>query len=108
MQNVAAFALENNFETVKWDQYNDAEISQMLTTIKGVGTWTVEMILMFTLGRPDVFPSKDLGIQQAIAGLYNINESGKKLLLQMTEIAEPWRPYRTLACRYLWHWKNNQ
>jgi DNA-3-methyladenine glycosylase II len=64
------------------------------------------MILMFTLGRPDVFPKDDLGIQQAIIRLYNLNTVGKDLHREMTEIAEPWRPYRTVACRYLWHWKN--
>lgn len=106
LQNVATYALENKIDAVEWDHYNDAEIIQMLTKIKGVGRWTVEMILMFTLGRPDVFPTDDLGIQQAITRLYNLNTSGKELLRDMTEIAEPWRPYRTAACRYLWFWKD--
>jgi len=106
LQNVAIYALENKLNMVEWEQYDDTEIIHMLTKIKGVGRWTVEMILMFTLGRPDVFPANDLGIQQAITRLYNINESGKNLFHQMTDIAEPWRPYRTVACRYLWHWKN--
>ncbi|MEZ4939834.1 MAG: DNA-3-methyladenine glycosylase [Saprospiraceae bacterium] len=106
LQNVANYALENKIEAVKWDHYDDTQIIQMLTKIKGVGRWTVEMILMFTLGRPDVFPKDDLGIQQAIIRLYNLNTVGKDLHREMTEIAEPWRPYRTVACRYLWHWKN--
>lgn len=106
LQNVAAYALENNIDSIEWDHYEDTEIIQMLTKIKGVGRWTVEMILMFTLGRPDIFPADDLGIQQAIFRLYNLNSSGKDLLREMTEIAEPWRPYRTVACRYLWYWKN--
>lgn len=106
LQNVAAYALENNIDSIKWEHYDDMEIIQMLTKIKGVGRWTVEMILMFTLGRPDVFPKDDLGIQQAIFRLYNLNTSGKDLLREMTEIAESWRPYRTVACRYLWYWKN--
>lgn len=106
LQNVAAYALENNIDSIEWEHYDDMEIIQMLTKIKGVGRWTVEMILMFTLGRPDVFPKDDLGIQQAIFRLYNLNTSGKDLLREMTEIAESWRPYRTVACRYLWYWKN--
>lgn len=107
MQNVAAFSLENNFESYQWDQYDDDAIIRLLTEIKGVGRWTAEMILMFTLGRPDVFPNLDLGIQQAISRLYNINETGKPLLNQMDKIAEAWRPHRSVACRFLWYWKNN-
>jgi DNA-3-methyladenine glycosylase II len=79
-----------------------AAVIQYLTQIKGVGKWTVEMILMFTLQRPDVLPVDDLGIQNAIAGLYGIGEKGKALKEKMVEVAAPWQPYRSYACYYLW------
>ncbi|MCC6459295.1 MAG: DNA-3-methyladenine glycosylase 2 family protein [Saprospiraceae bacterium] len=108
MKNVAAFALENNLETYSWDTRTDEEIIAFLTKIKGVGKWTVEMTLMFTLQRPNVFPQDDLGIQQSMIQLYALPESGKLLRQRMVEIAAAWQPHRSLACRYLWRWKNNQ
>jgi len=107
LQNVAAFTLKNNLENYPWDNLSDMEIISLLTQIKGVGQWTAEMILMFTLSRPDVFPTDDLGIQQAMIRLFSMTETGKDLRKKMIETAEPWRPYRTVACRYLWRWKDN-
>ncbi|BDS14834.1 DNA-3-methyladenine glycosylase family protein [Aureispira anguillae] len=106
MQNIAAFALEHQFDQINWDDYTDKELVTFLTQIKGVGTWTVQMMLMFTLQRSDVFPSADLGIQQAMQKLYNIEGKGKVLISQMDKIAANWSPYRTIACRYLWQWKD--
>ncbi len=108
LKNVAAFTLENDLENYSWNDLADAEIISFLTQIKGVGQWTAEMILIFTLNRPDIFPADDLGIQQAMARLYSISESGKDLRKKMISISEPWRPYRTIACRYLWRWKDNK
>lgn len=108
LKNVAAFTLENDLENYSWNNLTDAEIISFLTQIKGVGQWTAEMILIFTLNRPDIFPTDDLGIQQAMARLYSISESGKDLRKKMISISEPWRPYRTIACRYLWRWKDNK
>jgi DNA-3-methyladenine glycosylase II len=81
---------------------------EYLTRIKGVGKWTVEMILIFTLKRPDVFSAGDLGIQQAMKKLYALNEEGRDLIRRMETIAAPWSPDRSLACRYLWKWKDGQ
>lgn len=106
MQNIAAFALEHQLDSIDWAQYSDQEIIKLLTQIKGVGTWTVQMMLMFTLQRPDVFPSADLGIQQAMQRLYHLEGKGKELLSKMQAIAAAWSPYRTTACRYLWLWKD--
>ena len=64
------------------------------------------MILMLTLNRPDILPVDDLGIQNGIKGLYKLEETGKELKKKMVEVAEPWRPFRTHACRYLWRWKD--
>ena len=72
-----------------------------------MGQWTVEMILMFTLGREDVFALDDLGIQQSIAKLYGLDATDKKLLKEkMVQLSAKWSPYRTYACRYLWGWKD--
>lgn len=107
LRNVAAFSLQYDLENHDWDSMSDDEIIDFLSRIKGVGKWTAQMILMFTIGRPDVFPVDDLGIQQAITRLYGLDEKDKKIKQKMIEIAEPWRPYRTIACRYLWRWKDN-
>ncbi len=108
LQNVAQFALENDLEKIDWASMSDEEIISFLTTIKGVGKWTVQMLLMFTLARPDIFPVDDLGIQQGMQRLFKIEEQNPRLLkIRMTELAEPWRPWRTVACRYLWRWKDN-
>jgi DNA-3-methyladenine glycosylase II len=82
------------------DSLDDEEVIERLTTIKGVGRWTAEMFLMFTLGRPDVFAVDDLGIRHAAEALLN---GGLPLTPEgLLEIAEPWRPYRTAASLYLW------
>lgn len=107
LQNVAAFSLQYDLENHQWESMSDDEIIDFLTSIKGVGKWTAQMILMFSIGRPDIFPVDDLGIQQAMTRLYGLDEKDKKLKQQMIELAEPWRPYRTIACRYLWRWKDN-
>lgn len=106
IQNVAAFFQQENLLGKDLAEMQDEEVIQYLTQIKGVGRWTVEMLLMFTLDRPDVFPLDDLGIQQAVQKLYKIEATGRDLKKQMEEIAEPWRPYRTYASLYLWRWKD--
>ena len=85
-----------------WAQTSDDEIIRELTAIKGVGTWTVQMILMFTLHRPDVFPIDDLAIQQAIQQLYQLPNEKKALRQTMQATAAPWQPWRCYACYYLW------
>jgi len=68
----------------------------------------VQMMLMFTLGRPDVFPTDDLGIQQSMSALYGLDAKGSVLKKHMESIAEPWKPYRSVASWYLWRWKENK
>jgi DNA-3-methyladenine glycosylase II len=79
---------------------SDAEIIAQLTTIRGVGPWTVEMLLMFTLGRPDVLPATDYGVRCGFARVYGLKElpSPKELLAH----GERWRPHRTVASWYMW------
>jgi DNA-3-methyladenine glycosylase II len=78
----------------------DEEVFAQLTAIKGLGPWTVDMFLMFHLGRPDILPVGDLGIRKAVQVGYGLKELPKPK--EMESIAEAWRPYRTLACLYLW------
>ncbi len=81
-------------------QMNDDEIVAELTKIKGIGRWTVQMLLIFRLARPDVFPAGDLGIVKAVQGAYNLRVAPDVQVLH--RIAEPWRPYRSVASWYLW------
>lgn len=106
LQNVARFSLEHNLEDKNWHAMSDENIIQFLTQIKGVGIWTVQMLLMFSLGRQDILPVGDLGIQQGMAKIFGLQETGKELQNKMLELAEPWRPWRTVACRYVWRWKD--
>jgi DNA-3-methyladenine glycosylase II len=108
VKNVAAFCIENEVTDIKLMSLNNTEIIELLTQIKGVGKWTVEMLLMFTLGREDVFAVDDLGIQQAMIKAYNLPADDKKLLKEkMLKISLKWKPYRTYACMHLWSWKDN-
>ncbi|MBD1396333.1 DNA-3-methyladenine glycosylase 2 family protein [Pontibacter sp. JH31] len=107
IRNVAAFAHAGNLEHSIIDAMEDEALIQHLTQIKGVGRWTVEMLLMFALERPDVMPLDDLGIQNAMKRQYGLEETGKALRVRMLEISEKWRPYRTIACKYLWQSLNN-
>ena len=70
--------------------------------VKGIGRWTAEMKLMFTLQRPDILPLDDVGIQNAFVKHYGLNRKHKNLKKFMVNVAEPWKPYRTVACWYLW------
>jgi DNA-3-methyladenine glycosylase II len=81
-------------------ELDDEEVSAQLVAIKGLGQWTVDMFLIFHLGRPDVLPVGDLGIRRAVQVQYGLKELPDAQKLE--EIAEPWRPWRSLACLYLW------
>ena len=87
---------------------SDEALIKELCQIKGIGQWTVEMMLIFTLGRPDVLPLDDLAIYQSILELYDLpaDTTKRKLKAQMTDLAEAWRPYRSHACLYLYAWRN--
>jgi len=107
VHNVCRFFIDNKITDARLNKMSNEEVIELLTQIKGVGKWTVEMILMFTLGREDVFAVDDLGIQQAIARLYKLDNTDKKLMKEkMLSISSKWSPYRTYACRYLWGWKD--
>jgi DNA-3-methyladenine glycosylase II len=84
----------------------DAKVYELLTAIKGLGRWTVDMFLMFHLGRPDILPVGDLGIRKAMQIQYGMEELPKAA--EMEQIAEAWRPHRTLASLYLWESLDNR
>lgn len=106
--NVAHFALEHGLEDKKIRKMSNEKIVELLTQIKGVGKWTVEMLLMFTLGREDVFAVDDYGIQVAMKKLYRLDDSDKKAFKEkMLKISSKWSPYRTYACLHLWQWKDS-
>lgn len=106
-KDLAAKTLDGTLQLTKLDQMSDQEVIDHLVMVKGIGRWTAEMILMFTLVRPDVFPVDDLGIQNAMYKLYNLKPT-KTLKIRMQKIAETWRPNRTLACWYLWKSLDNK
>ncbi len=108
VRNVAQHFLDEGLTDAVLAGMDDAAVYEALLPIKGVGRWTVEMLLMFTLGREDVFPADDLGIQQAMARLYPLDASSKKALrADMERIAAAWSPYRTYAAMHLWRWKDS-
>lgn len=108
VQNVARFEIEKGMDHKKLSKMSNEEVIEYLTEIKGVGQWTVEMLLMFALGREDLFAIDDLGLQQAVIGLYDLRHRKKKIMLsKILKIAGQWAPYRTYACLYLWRWKDN-
>jgi DNA-3-methyladenine glycosylase II len=102
IQNVAKYFTENELHHIDWQMWRDEHIITELTNIKGVGKWTVEMILIFSLNREDVLPLDDLIIRNHMISLYGVTSEKKQLITDLTEIAESWRPYRSYACRYLW------
>lgn len=108
VKNVAQFEIDHGMDHKKLAKMTNEEVIAYLTQIKGVGQWTTEMLLMFALGREDVFAIDDLGLQQAVINLYELKHRKKKIMYaRIIKIAEQWSPYRTYACMYLWRWKDN-
>ncbi len=109
VQNVAQFFLDHKITDSQLYKMDPEEVVTLLTQIKGVGRWTVEMLLMFSLGHENVFAVDDLGIQQAMIKLYNIKyETKKELQAKMLAKSNKWSPYKTYACLHLWKWKDTK
>jgi len=106
LRSLAEHIVTGELELERFDAMPDAEVEAELVAVKGLGQWTAHMYLMFHLGRPDVLPVGDLGIRRAVERAYGL--PGLPDPAQLTEIAEPWRPHRTLACRYLWRSLDNE
>ncbi len=84
----------------------DEELLRELTAVKGIGDWSAHMFLLFQLERPDVLAVGDLGIRRAVEQAYGLRELPSPA--ELTELAEPWRPYRSVACRVLWRSLDNE
>src|SRR3990170_4753712 len=79
---------------------SDEQVIEVLTDVKGIGRWTAEMFLIFSLGRLDILPVGDLGLKKGIQTMYSLKELPEKE--QIEQLAESWKPYRTVATWYLW------
>lgn len=97
IKSIADAFISDLIDTKKIKKMTDEEVISSLTQIRGVGKWTAEMILIFTLNRPDVFSVGDLGIRNAITKLYGITDQK-----EMIKLSETWKPHRSTACWYLW------
>lgn len=106
LRSLAEHVLDGSLKLEKLDELSDDEVIAELTAVKGLGVWTAHMFLMSHLQRPDVLPVGDLGIRRAFERAYGLGELPDAAT--MKPIAEPWRPHRTLACRYLWRSLNNE
>ncbi len=108
LKNIAEFSLAKKAEPHTISKMEDDEVIEHLTQIKGVGKWTVQMLLMFGMGRENIFPIDDLGILNAMKKLYKLKHEGKALKEKCTNISLQWQPYRTYACLYLWDFKDSK
>ena len=95
-----AEAWNTHAELHRLEQLEDEEVIKMLTAIKGIGEWTAQMFLLFTLRRTDVFAPRDLGIKKAMERLYGLSMASSDR--ELVAFSERWSPYRSLACRHLW------
>jgi DNA-3-methyladenine glycosylase II len=100
LRSLAECILDGTLQLDKLDSLPDEEVIAELTAVKGIGRWSADVFLMFHLQRPDVVASGDLGIRKAVMRYYELPSLPDAATVE--KIAEPWRPYRSLACRFLW------
>ena len=100
LRSLAEHVIEGSLELERLDDLPDEQVIVELVAVKGLGTWSAHMFLMFHLGRPDVLPTGDLGIRRAVMNRYSLRKLPDPKRLE--KIAMPWIPHRTLACRFLW------
>jgi DNA-3-methyladenine glycosylase II len=106
LRSLAEHVLSGVLELERLDELSDENAIEELVAVKGLGVWTAHMFLMFHLERPDVLAASDLGIRRAIERAYGLGALPD--VAEIERIAEPWRPHRTLACRYLWRSLDNE
>jgi DNA-3-methyladenine glycosylase II len=106
LRDLAVHVQKGELELEHLDELPDEEVIEQLTAVKGIGEWSAHMFLMFHLGRPDVLPVGDQGIRRAVQVQYRLRKVPDPKRLE--KIARPWRPYRTLACLYLWSSLDNK
>lgn len=105
LRDLAAHVESGELELERLPAMSDEEVIAEITAVRGFGIWTAQVFLMFDLERPDVLPTADIGIRRAVQIAYGLDEPPDHD--RLTEIAEPWRPHRTLACIYLWETLHN-
>ena len=106
LRSLAEHVISGELELERMEELSDEQVTAELVAVKGLGVWSAHMFLMFHLERPDVLPVGDLGIRRAIQRAYGLQELPQAA--EIERIAEPWRPHRTLACRYLWRSLRNE
>ncbi|HTA06525.1 MAG TPA: DNA-3-methyladenine glycosylase [Solirubrobacteraceae bacterium] len=106
LRSLAEHVVSGELELERLDQLDDEDVIAELVAVKGIGEWSAHMFLMFHLERADVLAVGDLGIRRAIELAYGLDALPKPAEMEL--LAEPWRPYRTLACRYLWRSLQNE
>ncbi len=105
---LAEFTLHHDLSLQRVSEYSDEELIKLLTQIKGVGVWTAQMLLIFSLSRNDVFPVDDLAIQQGMRELYGIKDNGKQFKQKLIKISDKWKPNRTIGSRLVWAYVNDK
>jgi DNA-3-methyladenine glycosylase II len=106
LRSLAEHVIDGELPIDQLAELPDEEVYEVLTAVKGLGRWTVDMFMIFHLGRPDVLPVGDLGIRKGMQIQYGLDELPKAD--EMERIAEPWRPHRSLASLYLWESLDNR
>lgn len=106
VQDLARKVDANELELDTLGEKDDAAVVDALTQVKGIGTWTAQMVLIFTLHRPDVLPTGDLGVRDGARRVLGLDERPSEA--ELHELADPWRPYRSVASWYLWKERDRQ
>src|SRR5688572_774184 len=106
LRSLAEHVVSGELELDRLGELPDSDVMRELTAVKGIGEWTAQMFLMFTLHRPDVLPTGDLGVRNAAMRAYGLDAPPPPVDLEA--LAEPWRPYRTRGCLYLWRSLDNE
>jgi DNA-3-methyladenine glycosylase II len=106
LRSLAEHVISGELELDRLHAMPDDEVIRELTAISGIGEWTAHMFLMFTLHRPDVLATGDLGVRNAVMRAYGL--AAPPTPVELTQLAEPWRPHRTRACLYLWRSLGNE
>ena len=105
IKNVAQFTIDKGLEYDTLILLSDEEVTKLVTRIKGIGQWSAQNLLMFALGREDVFSADDLIIQNKMHALFGLDKSNKKKFKEdIIRLSMPWSPFRTYACLHLWRW----
>jgi DNA-3-methyladenine glycosylase II len=100
LHSLAEHAVAGELRPARLRRASDDEVIELVTRVKGVGRWTADMLLLFCLGRSDVLPVGDLGVQRAMQRAYSLDSPPDAATME--RLAEPWRPYRSVASWYLW------